>query len=233
MGAIDFDNSDLEKVIVESGPRSWVRQEAQLIKDLSSWRIVMRRAVKEFDFLYDYEFNTLIVSPQVFSDFQSWIEPSVRSFTTIICQFGARERPYLFGNLVHANCLKQCLWERSRFATAYTSTFDINQTEIENGEVPLTHEVPYVATNQTFSGMEEYYAREPSLHRHIPERLAFSFGPCDIINIGIGKTLISRRLFEALWDRQRPKSRVLGMTGSRPLVKVEFGVEKESESGEP
>jgi len=225
MGAIDFTKSDLKKMIVASGPRIAERQEAYIANTGNDCRIFMRRAVREFDLCHDYRLNSLIVSSQVLSDYAGWIQPSARSLTAVSCHFGAKERPYYFGNLKHSDVLDQCIWQKSRFSTVDTSDFDINQTRIARGEVPLEHEVRYSAVNQEFAGESEYLARKPSLHIHVPERLAFSFAYCDILNIGIGMTLISARLFEALWNRKRPKSRVLGMTGSRPLVHVEFEVD--------
>ena len=220
--AIDFPNSDLILTVVESGPRIAERQEASLQLEREIHKITMRRAVKEFDFFYNYKFNTLIVAPDVASDYGSWIASSVGTLNSVVCHFGSRRRQYFFGNLKHANCQRNWIWQKSRFATAPSSDFDINQTLIGRGEVPLDHEVAYTAANQSFADLNEYYESKPSLYRRIPQRLAFTFGPCDIINLGVGVTLISTRLFAALWKRKRPKSRVLGMTGSHPLVKVEF-----------
>ena len=62
-GAIDFTRSDLKLTLVESGPRIADRHEATLALTGDQRDIVTRRAVKEFDFFYDYEFNTLLVSP--------------------------------------------------------------------------------------------------------------------------------------------------------------------------
>jgi hypothetical protein len=221
-GAIDFTASSLTKELIETGPRVADRFRATLSANGAEPEIVMRRAVREFDFFYDYEFDTLIVSPKVLDDYRSWIEPSTRGLQPVTIRFGARSRPYFFGNLKHSNILKACRWEKSVFVTADTSRYHINQTRIGRHEVPLDHEVAYVARGQVFSDMSDYYKKRPSLHRHVAERLGFSFPQAGIINLGIGDTLISTRLFHALWSRPRPKSRVLGMTGSKPLVNVEF-----------
>jgi hypothetical protein len=221
-GAIDFSASTLVRELVESGPRIADRHQAILAPSATEYHIVMRRAVREFDFFYDYKFDTLLVSPSVLNDYRSWIAPSTSGMKPVTVHFGSRSRPYFFGNLKHSNSLKHCRWECSIFATAEYSEFHINQTRIGRREVPLDHEVDYIARGQVFSDMADYYKRTPSLHRHVAERLMFQFPSVDIINLGIGDTLISTRLFEALWSRPRPKSRVLGMTGSRPLVSVEF-----------
>lgn len=221
-GAIDFDRSDLNRVVVESGPRVAMRMVAELNMSKFTPEVAMRRAVRPFDLFYDYEFNTLLVSPEVYNDHREAIDTSVQSISPVTCHFGQKSMPYCFGNLKNANSLKDCDWEKSSFATVYTSQFDINRTEIGRGEVPLDHEVPYAAKDQIFDSMEQYHRSIPSLHKHVPLKLAFTFPYQAVLNIGIGQTLISASLFEALWNRKRPKSRVLGITGSRPLVEVEF-----------
>jgi hypothetical protein len=222
-GAIDFAASLLTKELIETGPRVADRYRASLSASLAERTIVMRRAVREFDFFYDCEFDTLIVSPAVLDDYRRWIEPSTMGMEPATIYFGSRSRPYFFGNLKYSNILKSCRWDSSIFATVDRAKFDINQTEIGRHEVPLDHEVNYVARGQVFGDMSDYRKKMPSLHRHVAERLGFNFPYLDIINLGIGDTLISDRLFEVLWSRPRPKSRVLGMTGSRPLVHVAFG----------
>lgn len=221
-GAIDFEASALTKELIETGPRVADRYRATLSASSAERTIVMRRAVREFDFFYDYKYDTLIVSPSVLDDYRSWIEPSTMGMEPVTIHFGSRSRPYFFGNLKYSNILKSCRWGSSIFATVDTTKFHINQTEIGRHEVPLDHEVKYVAQGQVFADISDYRKRMPSLHRHVAEGLGFDFPSLDIINLGIGDTLISARLFEALWSRPRPKSRVLGMTGSRPLVNVDF-----------
>jgi len=221
-GAIDFKASALVMERIQHGPRLADRYRAILLPGRDPCNIVMRRAVREFDFFYDYVYDTLIVSPKVLDDHRDWIEPSTLGMQAVTVHFGSRERPYFFGNLKHSNSLRKCCWQVSGFAIADRADFHINQTEIGRHEVPLDHEINYCATNQIFSDESDYWRRLPSLHAHVAERLGFSFPHADIINLGVGDTLISRRLFEALWSRPRPKSRVLGMTGSRPLVSVAF-----------
>lgn len=221
-GAIAFEASALTRELIESGPKIADRYQATLASNITERGIVMRRAVREFDLFYEDEFDTLLVSPPVLDAFRSWIEPSTRGMKPVTVHFGSRTRLYYFGNLKHSNALKSCQWERSIFATADRARFHINQTEIGRLEVPLDHEIDYSVRGQVFAEMADYYKREPSLHKHVAERLGFNFPHADIINLGIGDTLISVRLFEALWLRPRPKRRVLGMTGSRPLVSVEF-----------
>ncbi len=222
-GAVDFENSDLDRVVVASGPKIATRYAARLPERLEPKEIRMRRAVRPFDFYYDYKFNSLLVSSEIRSSYQAWIDPSAISLEIATCHFGKRLASYYFGNLKHAHSLDDCIWSKSYFATVYASDFDINRTRIGRHEVPPDHEVAYKARNQRFEGLADYYRSTPSLHMHVPEKLAFAFPFQDILNIGIGETLISQRLFEALWSRPRPKSRVLGITGSRPLVEVEFG----------
>jgi hypothetical protein len=67
-GALDFDRSDLSRIVVESGERVATRMVAKLHSDAAKSNIVMRRAVRLFDFFYDYQFNTLIVSPDVYAE---------------------------------------------------------------------------------------------------------------------------------------------------------------------
>jgi hypothetical protein len=225
-GALDYDRSDLTRSVIESGRRLATRMVAKLDPSKAEAKITMRRAVRLFDFFYDYQFNTLMVSPDAYADHRLPIDTSVQSLSLVTCHFGQRSAPYYFGNLKNENCLKECVWSKSSFATVYTSHFDINQTEIGRHEVPLDHEVPYVARDQVFEDMQEYWRTTPSLHKHLPLKLAFAFPYQAILNVGVGRTLISAALFEALWNRKRPKSRVLGMTGSRPLVEVTFGETK-------
>jgi hypothetical protein len=221
-GAIDFEHSDLLKVIVASGPKMATRYAAYLAETGETKSITMRRAVRPFEFYYDYRFNSLLVSTEVRSSYQAWIDLSAVKLESVVCHFGKKSADYYFGNLKHAHCLADCIWSKSSFATVYTSDFDINRTRIGRWVVPLDHEVSYTARGQIFTDIGDHRRSQPSLHMHVPERLAFAFPFQDILNIGIGKTLISERLFEALWSRHRPKSRVLGITGSRPLVEVEF-----------
>lgn len=221
-GAVDYGHSDLQRVVVASGPRMATRYVAHLTESERMKRIAMRRAVRPFDFYYDDEFNSLLVSPEIRNNYQEWIDPSAVDLENVVCHFGKKTASYYFGNLKHAHCLEDCIWTKSFFATVYRSDFDINRTRIGRLEVPLDHEISYTTRSQTFKNIGEYRRSTPSLHMHVPERLAFAFPFQDILNIGIGKTLISQRLFEALWRRTRPKSRVLGITGSRPLVEIEF-----------
>jgi hypothetical protein len=221
-GAIGFEASALKKELIETGPQVADRYRASLSSSIAERTIVMRRAVREFDFFYGCEFDTLIVSPSVLDDYRSWIEPSTMGMEPVTIHFGSRSRPYFVGNLKYSKILKSCRWDNSIFATVDGAKFDINQTKIGRHEVPLDHEVKYVARGQAFADMSDYRKRMPSLHRQVAEGLGFDFLYLDIVNLGIGDTLISARLFEALWSRPRPKSRVLGMTGSRPLVSVDF-----------
>ena len=224
MGAIDFDHSDLQKQIVEIGPTIPTRYEARITDGPDPRRIAMRRAVRMFDLYYDYRFNVLMVAPDVRRDFEVCIDQSVCSLESVVCSFGKKSASYSFGRLKNYSCESYCIWERSCFAMVDSSRFMINQTRIGRGEVPLDSEVSYDARGLKFPDYSRFRTGAPVLNRLVPERLAFSFPQQDILNFGIGMTLISQRLFESLWSRPRPKSRVLGLTGSRPLVRVDFGV---------
>jgi hypothetical protein len=224
LGAIDFDHSDLKKVIREGSSALANPYAVRLMDKPGRREIVMRRAVRLFDLYYDYRFNILLVAPDTQRDFENCINQSVDSLDSVTCRFGKRAASYHFGNLRNYSCISRCVWKKSCFAMVDSSDFLINQTRIGRGQVPLESEVPYVAQGLTFVDAVSFRAGAPVLKSLVPERLAFPFPHQDILNVGIGMTLISQRLFESLWTKLRPKSRVLGLIGSRPLVHVDFGV---------
>lgn len=223
MGAIDMERSDIVRTVTK-----WMREqpfleEITLEAGHTAPNIYMRRAVREFDLLYDYRFNTLAVSQDFFEKFRRNIEPSLRGIKPVSCHFGTRTRPYMFGNLSCHRCLSDKVdWKNSTFKIADHSKFDINRTKIGRGEFPFEHEITYCAEGLILSDMSAYYSARRVTQTVIPERLTLEMGPCEIISLGVGQTLFSVDLVNALRDRKRAKTKISGMAFSHPKIPVTF-----------
>lgn len=227
MGAIDFKVSEADVVLL--GPMSPIAdlEEMRPRQAEGPPRIVMRRGVKEFDFLYDNMRNALIVSQRCFAELSHLIGPSLRCAVPVQCQFGTRSLPYVFGNLRLYNCWRDCIvWSGSTFKLIDGWTFNEYMNAVEYGGAPVEREPTYEAENVRFQDADDYLA---AMRRDVPGRwdipqtltLKVDQSPA-ILNLAPNQTLVSLPLVRALQEMKRPQSRVLGMAFSYPLIPVQF-----------
>lgn len=220
LGAIDMDRSDLEQNVVCDKP---ALIEAVVRGSDRPPNIYMRRAVREFDLLYAYKTNSLLVRGEFFGKYQHLIENSTDHRTQVTCHFASHARAYLYGNLRYRHCLKSTIiWTQSTFKIVNSSEFDINVTKIERGERLFDYDVTYKSDGVRFESEPEYNAAYKVLTERLPVTIALRIERCDIINLGIGQTLFSHRLVEELRSAKRPKSRIAGTAFSYPKVEVTF-----------
>lgn len=221
MGAIDFEKSPLNQVPRKDAEGNAFFTTAELNFD-NDPIIVMRRGVRLFDLTIEGAHNTLMVTPEIAEISNGRIHNSTNGLTPVTCQFGKRRRPYLFGNLsVHdADCFVD--WDNSLFNIADPSLFEINKSRIEDGKVPLEHEIEYHAENVRFGNVAEARAASSVSRKIIPSRLSIYCKPVDIIHFTATQALISKCLYDLVMGQERPKYRVPGIVASRPLVQVEF-----------
>lgn len=227
MGAVGLKASEADVVV--PGQRSPIAEleEMRPRQTEDPPRIVMRRGVKEFDFLYDNIRKALIVSQRCFAELGSLIGPSLRGDTPVQCQFGSRSLPYVFGNLRLYNCWRDCiLWSGSTFKLIDGWTFIEYMNAVEYGGAPVEREPAYESENVRFQDADDYMAslrRDVPTRWHIPDTLTLQADQSPaILNLAPNQTLVFLPLVRALQEMKRPQSRVLGMALSYPLTPVQF-----------
>lgn len=227
MGAIDLKTSEAEVVVL--GPMSPIADLEELRPSPTEGpaRIVMRRGVREFDLLYNSSLNALIVSQRCYAEIGALIAPSLREATPVQCVFGSRSLPYVFGNLRLYNCWRTCIdWSGSTFKLIDGWTFIEYKNAVDYGGAPVEREPPYEAENVSFRDGDDFMAslmRDVPARWHLPQTLTLKAdGVPTMVNLAPNETLVARPLVEALQQMRRPKSKVLGMSFSYPLVPVRF-----------